>query len=195
MRKLYAFLFLSGLVVFAGCAGSQQAQNVEKSGFIPGYVKLRKGKEGEALFRYINPAVNWRDYKKVIIDPVAISGSQTKKVSPEDLQRLTDFFWVQLRDELKNDYEIVDEPGIGVMQLSVAITEAEASNPTLDTISSVVPSLRLLGMASVEGKIVNSLTGTELMAAVDRRAGTKNPSEAGYKWSSPQSGAVERSRA
>lgn len=200
MRGNKLFIFFALLVFVNGCAGSQQAQHVEKSGFIPGYVKLRPGGDGEALLRYINPAVNWRDYKKIIIDPVTIwreQGAQTEKVSPEDLQQLADYFWLQIREELRNDYEIVYKPGLGVMKLSVAITEAEASNPALDTISSVVPQLRLLtgakglasggvpgfvGVASVEAKMTNSQTGTVLLAGADRRAGTKNPSGAGYKW-------------
>ena len=92
---------------------------------------------------------------------------------------------------------MVQAPGPGVMRVSVAITEADASSPTMNAISSVIPQLRTLtvlkgfaaggkpgfvGSASVEGKITDAQTGTLLAAAVDRRAGTKGLTGVTNKW-------------
>jgi hypothetical protein len=74
------------------------------------------------------------------------------------------------------------------MQVQVALTEAGESWAVLDTITSIIPQTRLLtgakgmatgvsgftGSASVEGKIVDTETGTILFEAVDRRGGTKS---------------------
>jgi len=83
------------------------------------------------------------------------------------------------------------------MRIHAAITDAEESDATLDTISSIVPQFRLLtgakgmmaggqpgfvGAASVEVKIRDSKTGALLAAAVDRRAGTKNLSGVTNSW-------------
>ena len=187
------------LVWIAGCAGTQQARDVKKSGFLRDhYYLLRAGEKGEARLVYKNPQADWASYDKVIIDPVMIwKDARTQDVSRADLQRLADELWSKIREALGQDYAIAYHPGPGVMRVTVAITEAEASNPALDTISSVVPQLRLLtgakglvaggkpgfvGAASIEGKITDAKTGTLLLAGVDRRAGTKNIAGATYEW-------------
>jgi hypothetical protein len=83
------------------------------------------------------------------------------------------------------------------MKLEIAITETEASDPTMDTFTSIIPQTRLLtgikgytaggkpgfvGAASVEMRLTDSQSGTLLAAAIDRRAGTKNISGATNEW-------------
>jgi len=202
---LKVFAFVSLIVLIGGCAQTQQMKKPVKTGFLgPVYSQLREGEKGEALRVYKNPKANWTAYDKVIIDPVTIwrmPDSQLEEVSEEDLQLFANDLWSKLRETLKADYEIVHQPGPGVMRLSVAITEAEASNPTMDTVSSVIPQLRLLtgakgmvaggkpgfvGVASAEAKITDAHTGELLTAAVDRRAGTKSLSGSTDKWSDVQ---------
>ena len=88
------------------------------------------------------------------------------------------------------------EPGPDVIRVQAAITEAESSNAVLDTVTSVIPQTRLLsgmkslatgvslftGSSSVELKITESETGTLLVAAVDRRGGTKSLSGVTNSW-------------
>ena len=191
--------FLGGLVVLAigaaflsGCASTQQTRTAEKSGFLRDYSMLREGGEGEAQLVYINKNANWASYKKVMVDPVTIwlgEESQLKEIEPADRQRLANDLWAKIRDALKQDYEIVNSPGPGVMRIQVAITEAEASNPVMDTISSIHPGTKLLaggvgmarggqpsfvGEASVEMRITDAKSGALLAAAIDQRAGTKS---------------------
>jgi hypothetical protein len=75
-----------------------------------------------------------------------------------------------------------------VLNVQVAITDAQSSNPALDTISSVVPQALLLsqakglvtgkpgfvGEASAEVKAQDGQTGELVGAAVDRRVGAKS---------------------
>lgn len=183
----------------SGCAGTQQARSVEQSGFLGDYSILKEGEKDEALLIYKNPQADWKKYKKVILDPVTLwvgKDSQLKDVSAEDRQRMADLFWVKLHDALKTDYEIVNSPGPDVLRLQAAITEAETSNPVLDTVSSIVPQLRVLtgvkglatgvsgftGSASVEMKITDSSDKTLLAAAADRRGGTKTLSGVTNSW-------------
>jgi hypothetical protein len=196
------------LVGAAGCASTQEAKSVEKSGFLGDYSLLKKGerstfKEGsedQALLVYQNPAADWRKYRKVWLDPVTVwmsqKDSQLKDVSVEDRQRLAALLWSKLDEELRKDYEMTSNPGPDVLRIQAAITEAESSNAVLDTVTSIIPQTRLLsgmvslgrgvslftGSASAEMRVIDSTTGTILAEAVDRRGGTKSLSGVTNSW-------------
>jgi len=199
MRQMIGAILIL-MVVVTGCASTQEAKSVEKSGFLGDYSQLKEGerstiKEGaedQALWVYKNPAADWRKYKKIWLDPVTVwmsqKDSQLKDVSVEDRQRLAALLWSQLDEQLRKDYQMTSQAGPDVMRIQAAITEGESSNAVLDTVTSVVPQTRLLsgmkslatgvslftGSASVEMKITDTEMGTLLLAAVDRRGGTKS---------------------
>ena len=88
---------LALMLVVTGCASTQEAKSVEKSGFLGDYSLLREGQrstimegvEDQALLIYRNPDADWRKYKKIQLDPVTIwkgENSQLKDVSVEDRQ-------------------------------------------------------------------------------------------------------------
>jgi len=135
------FLFL-----IQGCAATQQRRDVVKTGFLSDYSLLTEGKgEHEALLRYINPNVDWGSYNKIMLDSVTVwKNEETKDVAPEDLQMLTDFLYNHLYEELSKDYTFVSQPGPGVMRAAFAITEAEASAPAADVVTSIIPQTRIL---------------------------------------------------
>ena len=126
-------------------------------------------------------------YDKVVIDPVTLWTESESKVSPEDQQLLADYLDASLRHHLEQDYQIVDRPEAGALRLRVAITDAKGARVVANTVSKIIPQLRLLttvgglaadtavlvGRVGVEAEILDSLTDERLAAAVDRRAGTK----------------------
>ena len=188
------FLFL-----IQGCAATQQRRDVVKTGFLSDYSLLTEGKgEHEALLRYINPNVDWGSYNKIMLDSVTVwKNEETKDVAPEDLQMLTDFLYNHLYEELSKDYTFVSQPGPGVMRAAFAITEAEASAPAADVVTSIIPQTRILtgikgyavggkpgfvGSAGFEAKITDAKTGKILMEAVGRRGGTKDLSGMTNEW-------------
>jgi hypothetical protein len=199
-RLMIGMLAPLALLWLSGCAATQEAKSVEKSGFLGDYSLLKEGQrsmlsesaQDQALWVYQNPAADWRKYKKIQLDPVTLwmsqKDSQLKDVSVEDRQRLSALLWSKLDEQLRKDYEMTAQPGPDVMQIQVAITEAGDSNATLDTVTSIIPQTRLLtgakglatgvsgftGSASAELKATDSGTGTILVAAVDRRGGTKS---------------------
>jgi len=136
----------------------------------------------------------------VWLDPVTVwvsqKDSQLEGVSIEDRQRLAALLWSKLDESLRADYQMTSNPGPDVMHIQAAITEAGESNAILDTVTSVIPQTRLLsgmksvatgvslftGSASAEMKITDSSTGTLLVAAVDRRGGTKSLSGVTNSW-------------
>jgi hypothetical protein len=196
MRVIISLLTVSILVVASGCAATQQAKSVEKSGFLGDYSLLKEGQrsmlsesaEDQALLVYKNPAADWRKYKKI--------QSQLKDVSVEDRQRLAALMWSKLDEQLRKDYQMTSQPGPDVMRIQAAITEAGESSAVLDTVTSVIPQTRLLsgmksvatgvslftGAAGVEMKVTDSESGTILVAAVDRRGGTKSLSGVTNSW-------------
>lgn len=187
------------LLWLGACAATQEARSVEKSGFLGDYSILREGEGDQALLIYKDPAADWRKYKKILLDPVTIwlaKDSQLKEVSVEDRQRMATLLWSKLDDNLKKDYEMTSEPGPDVLRIQVAITEAGESSVVLDTVSSIVPQMRILtgikglatgvsgftGSASVEARLTDAADGTLVAAAADRRGGTKSLSGVTNSW-------------
>lgn len=177
----------------AACATTEQVPNVRMSGFLGDYSQLRHGRPGQAEFTYRNLNVDLNKYQKVILDPVQIwtavgKHSALNKLSREDQQLLVNYLYVSLYDALKRDYTIADAPGPDVMRVRCAITEARADSPVKDLLSTVTPiglgisyAKRLVvgthsavGVVSVEGELLDSLSNQRLAAVIDRRAGTKS---------------------
>ena len=207
MRQMMGAI-LALMFVVSGCATTQEAKSVEKSGFLGDYSLLKEGErstisegaEDQALLRYKNPAADWRKYRKVWLDPVTVwmsqKDSQLKDVSVEDRQRMAALFWSKLDEQLRKDYVMTYQAGPDVMRIQAAITEADPSNAVLDSVTSVIPQTRLLsgmvslgrgvslftGSASIEVKMTDSATGTILAEGVDRRGGTKSLSGVTNSW-------------
>jgi hypothetical protein len=211
MRRFLSIWVLGILIATSGCAATQQAKSVEKSGFLDQktYSMLKEGKrssgffsdseEDQALMIYINPNAQWRTYRKFNLDPVTLfvgKDSPLSKVKPEDRKMLATTLWSNLDEQLRKDYERTTELGPNTLWFQVAVTEAGESNVVLDTISSLIPQAKMLagvkslatgvsafsGEASAELKLTDAATGELLAAAVDRRGGTKSLSGVTDSW-------------
>ncbi len=201
MRRLLGIVAVAVLIGSSGCAETQQAKSVEKSGFMDQktYSMLKEGKrstvgespEDQALLVYINHDLDWRKYTKIHLDPITVfvgKDSALGKVKPEDRKMLANVMFDDVHAALGKDYEMTRGYEPGTMLMQIAITEADESNVVLDTISSVIPQTRVLsgmkslatgvsaytGAASAEIKITDAATGTLMGAAIDRRGGTKS---------------------
>lgn len=192
MTRLRTITAMGLVALITGCAASQQAREVESSGFLgPDYALLRSGQEGEALLTYRKAGTDWAGFDRIKLEPVTIwsgEASAFADFSAEDQQTLADTFYSAIHTELSQDYAMADELGPGVLRIQVALTEADASNPTMDTISSIVPQALLVseaknlitgkpsfvGEASAEARISDGASGETLAAAVDRRVGGKS---------------------
>jgi len=85
--------------------------------------------KGQAGLRYFNPAAQWQQYKSVLIEPVTFWGDETSKVAPSDQQALAAYFKGALDKEFGEKFQVVSEPGPGVVRVQFAITDAEAATP------------------------------------------------------------------
>ena len=146
---------------------------------------LTPGGPDKANLRYVNPNARWTQYNKVLVDPVTFWTGDNSSLSPSDQQALTNSFYQSLLTQLGTKFQVVNEPGPGVMRLQTAITDAQAATPVLRTVSMVVPQARALntlkylatgtysfvGSAQVEAKLTDSVTGQLLGAVVAKRVG------------------------
>ena len=194
-----AVLLGLGILFLTACSTVQKApinQAETHCGLIGKYCdKLTPGGKGQMGLRYVRPDVNWSQYNKVIIAPVTYWGSEEAKIPQSDRQTLVNFFQQSLKEHLGKKFQVVDEPGPGVMTLTVALTDADSATPLLRSISMIVPQARLLssvkylatgtfpfvGGAQVEAKLEDSASGQVLAAIIDKRLGSGSIT-AGFQW-------------
>lgn len=199
-KAIGAFLVLACVAGFGACAKTYQAGGsgkAEPSGFLSDYSILREGAEGEAMLVYrIEDKAKWATYRKIMIPRVQVWKSIERGMEMQDAQYLSSNLWSQLDAELRKDYQITTQPGPGVLRFEVAITEAGKSRPILDLVTTVQPIGRagseakrmaagtesFVGVASVEARITDSLSGELLAAAVDRRGGGKYATKGFARW-------------
>ena len=156
---------------------------------------LTTGGKDQVGLRYVNPAAQWSQYNKVLIDPVTFWGGDATKISAADQQMLVNYTSQQLKEQLGQKFEIVSQPGPGVMKLDVALTDAETATPVLRSISMIVPQAHMLanlkylatgtmpfvGAAQAEAKLTDSVSGQTLALAVDKRIGGGSFTT-GFQW-------------
>ena len=156
---------------------------------------LTTGGKEQAGLRYVNPAAKWSQYNKIMIDPVTFWGGDSTKMSASDQQMLVNYFSQQLKAQLGEKFEIVNQPGPGVMKLDVALTDAEAATPVLRSVSMLIPQAHMLanlkylatdsmpfvGAAQAEMKLTDSVSGRILAMAVDKRIGGGSFTT-GFQW-------------
>ena len=190
-RVFHAAIFMTLTLVWTGGCATHQGRSVETSGFLGDYSQLHEGTGDEALLTYINPNADFRQYNKLILDPIkvypGVGNSKLSSISPEDMQKLLDYFDATLREELGDGFVFVTQPGPETMRLRIALTEAKPGRVALDTFSSVMPPAVALnalktvstgrgtgiGEASAEVEMQDSMTGERLAASVDKRVGSK----------------------
>jgi hypothetical protein len=197
VRGTVAALVLIGMI--AGCATTQKAsvERVGPSAFLGDTSLLKPGDKEQTSLRYVNPNAPWTTYNKVLLEPVTFWGDDKTKISAKDQQMLCNFLQEQLYQQLGTKYQMVTEPGEGVMRLQVAIVDAESATPVLRTVSMVIPQARLLsslkylatgtypfiGGAEGEAKMTDSVTGQLLGMWVDKRVGGGNiKTAAQWEW-------------
>jgi hypothetical protein len=153
------------LLALAGCeteATATVGDSVRSSGFLSDYSMLRRGEEGQAISVYWNDQADFNSYTKIMIEPVTIWANldaEVNEVPAEERQELANAFHQVLHDTLSEDFEIVQVPGPNTIRLRVALTEAIASNPTLDTISTYVPQARLVSTIFTLGSDTKAFVG------------------------------------
>lgn len=189
-------LLCAGLV-FAGltaCSTTRQVSQTPKdfSGFLVDYSMLKPGAEGQANFVYINETAPWKTYGKVYIKPIQLWKSADPEsalgsLSKDEQQLLVNSLHTALADKLGKNFVLVNKAEPGVLVINAAITDAGASKPVINILSTIVPIGMVVnagktaitgkgtgvGSVAIEASITDGGTGQRVIAVVDERAGTK----------------------
>jgi hypothetical protein len=200
MTKItYALFVLLTITVLAGCAATQKVeikQGELNCGLLgPDCSRLTPGSKDQLGLRYINPAAQWTTYSKIMIEPVTFWAGDATKVKPADQQMLVNYFNEQLNKQLAQKFQVVQEPGPGVMKLQVAMTDASGATPFLRSVSMIIPQAHVLsslkylatntfpfvGGAQAEAKVTDSVSGEVLGEFVDREIGG-GAFKTGFQW-------------
>lgn len=182
-------LLLVAPVLATGCAATRGRRGEpEKSGFLGDYSQLKENPEYPAALVYVRPGVQWARYNSIQLDSAGLwLDENTKNLSPEDQQHLTDMLYSSMYRDLSAVFTMVNQPGPDTLRLRVALTQAQGAKVAVRVVTTVVPQLRTagaivglggdtattVGSATVEMEILDSVTDDRLAAGVDDRAGTK----------------------
>ena len=188
-RGIYGLAVMLTAYLLVGCAASGM-KDVEKTGFLGNYDQLSPGSNDQAALVYFKPGTDFKPYNKLMFERIVVrlaDSATTREIDPAMLKELTDYYQNALFSAVKGGYEIVDQPGPGVLRVRVAITELKPSNPTANTLSTIVPVGIVVsgatkavsgdnlgtGEAGTEMELLDAVTGERLAAAVDKRQGGK----------------------
>ncbi len=159
------------------------------SGFLGSDYSLMKppaeGSGQKAMLVYTDMNANFTSYSKIMIAPVTYWAADDSKVSAADQQTLCNYAFNTFTTDLGKNFTVVDQPGPGVLKLSIALTDATAATPGLRSISVVIPQARVLsaikmagtgtyafvGSAQGAAKLNDSVSGQLLAAWADKRVG------------------------
>lgn len=143
-------------------------------------------------FAWRNPAFNPKNYSAAILDPTVVwqkdALAAQSKVKPEELDALAKYFDQVLKKTMTGiDFPLRDTPAPRTMRVSAAITQVKASNPTMNTVSSVLPVGILMtlgrkaagaadpnvGSCTIEVRFSDAQTGETLGLFADHKDGDK----------------------
>src|SRR5512139_2495311 len=188
-RAIYWLGVLLAVALLAGCAASGM-KDVQKTGFLSDYSQLKPGGDDRVALVYIKQGVDFKPYTKLMFDRFVVllsDSSQYREIDPAMLKEITDYYQNAVFTAFKDGYEIVDQPGPGVLRVRIAITELKPSKPVANTLSTIIPvgivaagATKAVsgdnlgtGEAATEMEMFDALTGERLAAAVDKRQGGK----------------------
>jgi hypothetical protein len=164
---------LAACLVISGCASPRPMaySGIASSSLLRPNAQDRSGR---VPFSYATP-VNWRQYYRVIIDPVVVyrgADSQFGKI-PEDGRRfLAGYMQQQFTEKMKTVFEVVDKPAPGTLRLQLTLTGAKATTPVIGTLSRFdLAGGSYNAVQSVRGK-EGTLTGSVIYAVEIRDAST-----------------------
>ncbi len=170
-RRLQRSLWSTALVVsvfqLAGCASTPPPM----TGFLGDYSKLVKDKDGS--LRYIDP--EFRGYSGFIVAPVQIRTQRTPPVlEPSERAEVARYMRDSLRKVLREvGFRLTETPDSKIGLIRVAITDVQKSKWYLNLHFATKMTGAGLGGASMEGEVVDSVTGKQLAAVVQAGKGNR----------------------
>lgn len=156
-----------------------------RSGFLNGDPALRADRYGNGnLLWWEKPGFDWKRYKYVMLDPVAVSCAGAAKDKPLDsveVERLADELRAAVAAELQDDFPVVDQPGTDVLRIRAAMTEVIPASPALNVVTTVLAFVPLdMGGAAIEAEFIDSVSNERMAAMAERKLGTPFDVKSGF---------------
>jgi len=144
------FRFCGGLLLALASACASHGPEIQTLGFLENYGQLSPGREGQANLVYIDGEADFSTYSAILIESVvAWPGPDGQPaVATQELATNLD---EDLRRELAREFDLVDQPSAGVLQLRTALAYEADSHLVLEV------------------ELLDAASGQRLVAAVDRR--------------------------
>ncbi len=128
----------------------------------------RLEKADDTLYLYLGPKVaSYSQFRivgpEILFDPNA---GKSDKFTAEEIEDLSQYFRDHLSDAFSENegYSIVEDAGEGVATIRLAVTALDASLGLLNISVATKITGAGLGVAALEGEMVDSLTGEQLGA-------------------------------
>jgi hypothetical protein len=145
------------LMLGAGCATAPPG-----SGFLKDYSQLQTDPDDESLKWWEKEGVDWKRYKKLMIDPVVVyynPEAENRQIEPDVLKELTDYFRTVVIEEVQDTYPVVEAPGPDVLRIRAAITDLIPANPFINIVMTAGVAVPVdMGGASMEAMFLDSTT-------------------------------------
>jgi len=168
-RLLALVLALSWLPVSAGCRATKTG--ITPSGFLGDYGNLEREPDGALMYRA--PGLDLSRYDRILLEPVQLFAgldSTFRDLEGDELDLLQESFWNTIYNALEPDYQVVEDPGPGVLRVRVAITGARKVRDILPIRKSVGDTYMLIGVLDMEAELLDSQSGERLAAIVDSQS-------------------------
>lgn len=161
-----------GIVLLLGCAAGPDASKplaaeatFVPSGFLGDYSALRPGTGSQARLVFLNTAVDFSGYERVIIDPVVVWKSDEARfagVPSTQREELAREFEAQLERAFAEEFAVAEAAnGPGTLRVRNALTAAIAASESSDP--------QRLQYIELEFELLDAVTNERLAAAVDSK--------------------------
>lgn len=165
----------------------------QAKGFLTDYSKIEKTKDDTGAYLYVDPAVDFGKYNKLLVDRIKIffkDDSQYKGIDPDELKLLTDYFYEAINKTVGDAYPMVKEAGPDILRMRIAITDLVPNKLAASVTTLVVPFLWVgdagsgvvkgdagstvfTGEATIEMEALDSISSKQLAAHIETETGKK----------------------
>lgn len=176
MNRQRTALKATALALFAlfGSTACMHYDRPPPTGFLENYDALRPAPYKKGLYIATRTDRTLADYTKFIVDPVVLNYHAEAKGRGADqakVDQLANSFRNGVIESLSKDYQVVEQPGPGVMRIRPAITDMIASNPLLNIHWLTKATGLGLGGAALEAEFVDAEDGEVIVAVVATNRG------------------------
>ncbi len=171
------------LATLAGCSKKPEPVGLKKlqpdaknAGFLSNYDDLKQNPNFENTLSYVkqNDVKNIRKYFAVIVEPVEIyvsTNSDVSKMPDRGRTALAAYFENAITRSVSDAFPVVREPGPLVLRLRTALIGVDLASEAAggDKAAGALDRGLDIGKVGVEMEMVDSVTGEQIAAAIDRQ--------------------------